>query len=79
MLNLSTEQWWNEAMQGRPKHVARQVTGILMCTTWNLWKERNRRIFQGLFSTTATVVQMIKDELQLRATALGARAFVVHP
>jgi hypothetical protein len=73
MLTLSTEEWWNEAMRGRPKQVARRVAGILMCTTWNLWKERNRRIFQGTVFKTATVVQMIKDELQLRATALGAR------
>jgi hypothetical protein len=29
---VSSELWWNEAMQGRPKHVVRRVAAILMCT-----------------------------------------------
>jgi hypothetical protein len=51
--DVSTKVWWNGAMQGRSKSLSRRAAAILMCTAWNLRKERNRRIFQGLFSTPA--------------------------
>jgi mannosylglycoprotein endo-beta-mannosidase len=45
--DVSTKVWWNGAMQERSKSLARRAAAILMCTGWNLWKERNRRIFSG--------------------------------
>ena len=32
---------------------------------WHIWKERNRRIFQGKSLTTDEVVQLFKDEISL--------------
>jgi hypothetical protein len=70
---VSTEQWWNGSVQGRPKHISRRLASILMCTAWNIWKEQNRRIFQGLFTTPTQIFRMIKDELLVREVALGGR------
>jgi hypothetical protein len=70
---VSTEQWWNGSVQGRPKNISRRLASILMCTAWNIWKERNRRIFQGLFTTPTQIFCMIKDELLVSEVALGGR------
>jgi hypothetical protein len=67
----STESWWNMAVQGRTKTQRRRIAAILMCTAWNVWKERNRRIFQNIFTTPVMVFSFIKEELQLRVLAWG--------
>jgi hypothetical protein len=45
-----------------------------MYTTWNIWKERNRRIFNGRFATLITVFQLFKEEMKLRSDAMGVVA-----
>jgi hypothetical protein len=57
-------------MQGRPKHIRRWVAAILIYTTWSLWKERNRRIFEGIYMTLERVSNMLKHEMQLRVWAM---------
>ena len=42
-----------------------------MYTVWNLWKERNRRIFEGKEADPVTVFQFIREEMGLRAQACG--------
>jgi hypothetical protein len=37
-------------------------------TAWDIWKERNRRNFDGVFSTSRRMLQLIKDEMALRNT-----------
>jgi hypothetical protein len=71
--NVSLEAWWNFQLQGRPKHVRCWVAAILIYTTWSLWKERNRRIFEGVFTMPARVFYMLKDEMQLRVWAMCGR------
>jgi hypothetical protein len=69
----STESWWNGSLRGRPKIQRRSVAAILMCTAWNIWKERNKRIFQGQFTTPSRVFHLIKEELRLRVLGMGSR------
>jgi hypothetical protein len=37
--DVSTEAWWNGAMQGRSKSLARRAAAILMCTAWNFGRK----------------------------------------
>jgi hypothetical protein len=76
-VGLSLEIWWNGAVRGRPKRQRRQVAALMVYTAWNVWKERNRGIFHGVFSLLARVFTLIKEEVQLRVWAL--RASVVLP
>jgi hypothetical protein len=41
------EDWWNSVMQGMSgkRKIKRAFT--IIYTAWNLWKERNRRVFEG--------------------------------
>jgi hypothetical protein len=73
-LNVSLEKWWNGSVRGRTKLQKRQIAALQMYMVWNLWKERNRRIFQGVFMAAPAVLHLIKQELKFRVSALGARA-----
>jgi hypothetical protein len=42
-----------------------------MYTTWNIWKERNRRTFQEAERTPIQVLGLIKEELGLMTQACG--------
>ncbi|KAF8719547.1 hypothetical protein HU200_024278 [Digitaria exilis] len=55
-----------------PDSIKRRKAAILIYTTWNLWKERNRRVFDGKSATPQRVLAFIKKEMSLRATACDA-------
>jgi hypothetical protein len=52
------------------------VAALLIYTALNLWKERNRRVFQRVVATPVTVLLLIKEEMQLREFAVGAPLFI---
>lgn len=64
------EEWWNAAVQGHSKEVKRRKAAILIYTVQDLWKERNRRIFEGVACLPPRIVELIKEEMDLRAVAL---------
>jgi hypothetical protein len=49
------------------------MASIAMLVSWEICKERNARIFQNSFSTSAMIVQKIKEEATLWSLA-GAKA-----
>jgi hypothetical protein len=44
----------------------------LIYIAWNLWKERNQRIFRGAFLTPQQVFHLTKEEMDLRKQAYGS-------
>jgi hypothetical protein len=45
-----------------------RVSALLLYTVWNVWRECNRRVFDGTSSSPARVFALIKEELQLQAS-----------
>ena len=63
--------WWQNELAGLPKKQRRVKAALLMYTAWNLWKERNRRIFEHVNSDAVRVMQEIKAEVAVRRLACG--------
>jgi hypothetical protein len=49
------------------------MASIAMLVSWEIWKERNPRVFSNNASTMAMVIDKIKDEAALWSLA-GAKA-----
>jgi hypothetical protein len=67
------ELWWSEALGVLPRPVRRNKAALLIYTTWNLLKERNRRIFEAKEASPLQVSRFILEELGLRKQACGGR------
>jgi hypothetical protein len=54
------------------QQISRKTTAaILMYSAWNIWKECNRRTFEGTRQTPVQVLRLIKEELGLFGKASG--------
>nr|TKW05842.1 hypothetical protein SEVIR_7G202600v2 [Setaria viridis] len=73
MPNASIQDWWSSSLTAIAKEKRRKEAGILIYTAWNLWKERNRRVFEGNRSNPWQVFYLIKEEIRKRHMACGAR------
>jgi hypothetical protein len=49
------------------------MASLAMLISWEIWNERNARVFQQYFSTSDMVINRIKDEARLWCLA-GAKA-----
>nr|TKV97177.1 hypothetical protein SEVIR_9G477000v2 [Setaria viridis] len=57
-----TETWWTRSLEPFSKKQRRSVTAYLIMTTWNIWKERNRRVFEGTSLRLTQVFDLIQEE-----------------
>jgi hypothetical protein len=52
--------WWEEIASKVPKQERRRFNGVFIYIVWNLWKERNRRIFENVHKMAQQVASMTK-------------------
>jgi hypothetical protein len=69
--NINMMDWWNRTTKSQAKGKRPRLISLLIYTVWNLWKERNCRIFEGRSSSPTQVRRLIKDEYQIRRVACG--------
>jgi hypothetical protein len=63
-------RWWEESHAKILKSERRRFNGVVIYTIWNIWKERNRRIFIGTFETATQVAPRAKEDIEQRIRAL---------
>ena len=56
-------QWWESTLPSIPKERRREFNGMAIYIMWNLWNERNRRIFDNKYSTALQVAGRAKEDL----------------
>ena len=52
-----------------PKTERRRLNGVVIYTFWNIWIERNRRIFNNEAETVLQVAARIKENIEQRKRA----------
>ncbi|KAJ1276395.1 hypothetical protein BS78_05G211800 [Paspalum vaginatum] len=55
--------WWEPAFSSLPKSPKRDFNGIVIYTLWNIWKERNRRIFENSALTPLQIALRTKEDV----------------
>ncbi|KAF8781126.1 hypothetical protein HU200_001103 [Digitaria exilis] len=66
----------DKLLLGREKKIKLRIASLLIYTAWNIWRERNRRIFEGK-SALPRVVALIKEEVHLRNQACGGEELIL--
>jgi len=64
------KSWWEDVAAKAPRAERRRLNGVAIYTFWNIWKERNRRIFDNRSETVPQVAARIKEDIEQRKRAL---------
>jgi hypothetical protein len=65
----SFPEWWNIMSMGQTRKV---VASLAMLILWEVWKERNNRVFNNKRAPSQVVFDRVKDEARLWVLA-GAK------
>jgi hypothetical protein len=57
----NVDAWWTNIALGRGQH-RKALASLLMLISWEVWKERNARVFRHHISATNVIIAKIKDE-----------------
>jgi hypothetical protein len=68
----SVKEWWSEEIH-KHAHGRKAMASLAMLMSWEIWKERNARVFRNTASTIAMMVARVKEEVTMWSFA-GAKA-----
>ncbi|KAF7010740.1 hypothetical protein CFC21_025114 [Triticum aestivum] len=68
---MGISDWWDSLTTNLPKNDRRRQSGRFLYTIWNIWKERNRRIFNGTRLTHLEVAAIAFEDIKQRSLAFG--------
>ena len=70
---MEVEDWWNTSFQTSSAENRARVAALLIYTVWNIWNERNMRIFQGISQPAIRILGLIKEEMEVWQQACEGR------
>ena len=68
---MQVMDWWEKELVHLPKKTRKVKAAFMIYTTWNIWKERNRRVFEQKVGSPVEVLHAIKMEINERRMACG--------
>jgi len=68
----SFEDWCASTSSRVSGQIQKGFNSIVILCSWTLWNHRNRCVFDGISPNSTNVIKVVKEELQIWATA-GAR------
>ncbi|PNT63537.1 hypothetical protein BRADI_4g17095v3, partial [Brachypodium distachyon] len=77
----SLDEWWDASLPRADKVSRRRTSGNLIYVWWNVWKERNRRIFTFARLTYVEVAHLAFEEINQCSLAFSTSAvgFALEP
>lgn len=63
------EEWWNRSLAKLNGKQRQSIAAIMMYTTWHIWKERNRGVFDNKSLRPDQVLGLIQDDINTRRQA----------
>lgn len=78
--NSSSVVWWQQARVEVPSIFRRGFDALAFLVSWEVWKERNRRTFDGVAISPAALLVGIRDEAVawVMAGMRGLSALLAH-
>jgi hypothetical protein len=71
----TVKEWWTKSILQRG-HSRKAMASLAMLVSWEIWKERNARVFQNSATTSFMLIAKIKDEMAMWCHA-GAKALCI--
>jgi hypothetical protein len=62
--NLSISEWWSLLAEGTSPH-RKGLASLILVVVWEIWKERNARVFRKKMSPSFVILDAIKCEVRL--------------
>jgi hypothetical protein len=76
--DLNVKEWWSSLAEG-PTPQRKALASLTLLTVWELWKERNARVFWNKHSPMFVIVDKIKGEARLWVLAGAKRLGYLLP
>uniref|UniRef100_A0A0D9Z846 Uncharacterized protein n=1 Tax=Oryza glumipatula TaxID=40148 RepID=A0A0D9Z846_9ORYZ len=67
---VGTADWWSSISYAGSKDQKLKIRGALLTTWWNVWLERNRRIFHNNSLLERDVAYLVKQDIDFRSWLL---------
>ncbi|KAJ1266718.1 hypothetical protein BS78_08G173700 [Paspalum vaginatum] len=61
--------WWRKCRLKVEKNARKDFDGFCVYFWWEIWKERNRRIFQGLEKSEIEVADIVKEDFNMQSAS----------
>jgi hypothetical protein len=69
--------WWEKALSQLPKKIRKLKASVMIYGAWNIWKARNRRVFDQKVLTPVDVLHEVQMEMKCRSLAAVALSYLL--